>query len=65
MATLGWDLDQWRWVDGYCFLNYTTKSGRDSIINMNLGTTCVVDKWSGYLPSNYRFYWSQAWVAVR
>ena len=33
VTTLGWDPDIWRWVDGGHFLNYTTKDGRDSIIN--------------------------------
>lgn len=44
MATLSWDMDRWRWVQGYGFLNYTTRFERDSIINMTAGTTCAVDK---------------------
>ena len=30
VATLGWDLDRWRWIDGGHFLNYTIKDGCDS-----------------------------------
>jgi hypothetical protein len=33
-TTLSWVLDQWRWVEGYHFLNYTTKFGTNFIINM-------------------------------
>lgn len=65
MATLGWDPDCRRWVDGLCFLNYTTKFGRDFVINRNLGITCVAEKWQGYLPGKYRFYWLQVWDPVR
>lgn len=38
MATLRWNLDHWRWVKGFLFLNYTTKFGRDFVLNMTLGT---------------------------
>lgn len=61
MTTIGWDLDKWRWADGYRFLNYTTKLGREVVTNKNLGITRAAEKWQGYLPSNYRFYWSQVW----
>ena len=33
-ATLGWDSDWWWWVDDSHFLNYTTKLGKDVVINM-------------------------------
>ena len=65
LATLGWDLDRWRWIDGGHFLDYTTKDGRDSIINRNPNTTHAAEKWQGYLPGNYRFYWSQVWNPLR
>lgn len=38
-ATLSWDLDWWQWVEGYHFLDYTSKLGRDSIINRILDMT--------------------------
>lgn len=44
MATLSEDYDRWRWIEGYRFLNYTMKFGRDPNIIMTLGTTCAVDK---------------------
>ena len=47
MATLSEDYDRWHWIEGYRFLNYTMKFGRDSNINMTLGTTCAMDKWQG------------------
>ena len=28
---------------------------------MNFGNTRAVDKWQGYVPGNYEFYWSQLW----
>ena len=56
LATLGWDPDRWQWIDKDHFLNYTTKDGRNSIINRNPGTTRAAEKWQGYLPGNYRFY---------
>ena len=56
LATLGWDPDRWRWIDEGHFLDYATKDGRDSITNMHLGITRAMEKWQGYLPSNYRFY---------
>ena len=59
MATLSWDLDRWCWVDGYCFLNYIIKFGRDSVFNRRLGTTYTVDKWQAYFPGNYKFYQSK------
>ena len=59
MAILSWDLDHWHWVEGYCFLNNTTKFDRDPIINRTLGTTHAANKWQGYLPKNYKCYWSQ------
>lgn len=43
-------------MDGSCFLNYTTKLGRDTIINKILDESRVVDKWQGYLHGNYRLY---------
>ena len=61
VATLGWDPDRWRWSDGSRFLNYTTKSGREAIRSRSPGVTGAVEKWQGYLPGNYRFYWSQVW----
>ena len=36
-ATLRWDPDRWRWVEGCRFLNYTTKSGRDLITKRTEG----------------------------
>ena len=65
VATLGWDPDRWRWMDGGCFFNYTIKYGRDSIINRYPGNTGAADKWQGYLSDNYRFFWSQMWDPLR
>ena len=59
------DPDRWRWIDGGHFLDYTTKDGRDNILNRNPGTTRAADKWQGYLPGNYKFYWSQVWDPMR
>ena len=52
---MGWHPDRWQWIDEGHFLDYTTKDGRDSIINRNPGTTRAVDKWQGYLPGNLGF----------
>jgi hypothetical protein len=38
-AALSWDPDQWWWVDGYHYLDYTTQLGRDSSINIKPITT--------------------------
>ena len=65
LATLGWDPDRWRWIDGGKFLNYTTKDGREAITNRNPGTSRAGDKWQGYLPGNYKFFWSQVWDPLR
>jgi hypothetical protein len=65
LATLGWDPDRWRWIDGGYFLDYTIKAGREAISNRNPGSTRARDKWQGYLPSNYRFFWSQVWDPLR
>lgn len=43
-ATFGQDPDCWQWVDGFHFLNYTTKFSKDSIINKNLGIIHAADK---------------------
>ena len=61
MATLGWDPDRWRWVDGDQFLNYTTKLGKELLSSRDPGITRAAEKWQGCLPPNYRFYWSQVW----
>jgi hypothetical protein len=61
VATLCWDLDQVRWIDGGRLLNYTTKIGRDFVINKNPGTTRAANNCQGYLPGNYMFYWSHMW----
>lgn len=53
---LGWDLDCWRWVDGFFFLKYTMKFGRDSIISMIPDTTRAAVKWQGYFLGNYWFF---------
>lgn len=50
LTTLKWDPHRWRWVGGFYFLNYTTKMGRDGIINMYFDTSQVADKWKR-LPS--------------
>ena len=44
MATLGWDLDRWRWADGGHFLDYTTKAGWNSITNRSPDITRAGDK---------------------
>ena len=31
---------------------------------MTAGTTHVAGKWQGYLPRNYKFYWSQVWIHI-
>lgn len=46
-TTLGWNMDQWRWVKGLHFFNFTTEFGRESIINRIMGLTNVKDKWHG------------------
>ena len=61
MATLRWDPDRWRWLEGCCFLDYTMKSGRDYITKRTKGSNNATDKWQGYLPRDYKFYWSQVW----
>lgn len=65
MATLSWDLDRWRWVEGSYFLDYTTKEGREFITKRTEGVNNVADKWQGYVPRNYKFYWSQIWDPLR
>ena len=64
-TTLGWNPDQRRWVDGYRFLNYTTKLGIEVVNNRNPGTTRAGEKWQGYLPGNYRLYRSHVWDPLR
>ena len=64
-ATLGWDPDRWRWGDGSRFLEYTTKEGREYISSKLRSTTRAAEKWQGYLPGNYCFYWSQVWDPLR
>lgn len=49
-ATLGWDPDMWRWIERCCFLNYTTKLGREFITKCTEGVNNNVDKWQSYLP---------------
>ena len=65
VATLGWDPDRWRWRDGSCFLNYSTKGGRETIVSRNPEITRTVEKWQGYIPGNYRLYWSHVWDSHR
>ena len=65
LASLGWDPARWRWINGGYFLDYTTKDGRDTILNRSPGTSRAVEKWQGYLPGNYKFYWSQVWDPMR
>lgn len=43
MVILGWDMDWWRWIDGGRFLDYTTKDGKNSILNKNPGVTRAAD----------------------
>ena len=64
-TTLCWDSDRWHWKDSSHFLNYTSKIGKDSIINRNPRTIRAADKWQGYLSGTYRFYWSQLWDPLR
>lgn len=42
-ATLGWNPDRWRWVEGLHFLNFTTKFERDLVINLLYGKNRVVE----------------------
>ena len=61
-ATPEWDPNQWWWVKGYHFLNHTTNLGEtESLINKIVGMIKVADKWQGYLPRDYKIYWSQMW----
>ena len=53
--------DRWWWIDGGHFFNYTTKSGIESFINRNPGSTRAADKWQGNLSGNCKFYWLQVW----
>ena len=48
-----------------CFLNYTTKDGRDSIKNRNLDTTRAAKIWQGYLLGNYKLFWSHVWYSLQ
>ena len=64
-ATLQWDPDRWRWVEGCYFLDYTTKIGREYITKKTEGANNDVEKWQGDLPRNYKFYWSQVWDMLR
>lgn len=43
VAFLGWNPDKRRWIDEGWFLDYTTKDGREAIINRNPGTTRGAD----------------------
>ena len=36
-----------------------------TVANSNPGSTHAGDKWQGYLPGNYKFYWSQIWDPFR
>lgn len=65
MATLRWDPDRWRWVEGSNFLDYTTKASREFISKRTEGVNNVTDKWQGRIPRNYKFYWSQIWDPLR
>ena len=47
IATLEWDPDRWRWMDGGHFLDYTTKDGRDFIGNRNPCTTRAAENGKG------------------
>ena len=47
------------------FLNYTTKDGRDFIINRTPCITRAADKWQGYLPGDYRLFLLQVWDPLR
>lgn len=51
-ATMGWNSDMWRWVEGYHFVNYTTKFGRGAILKSHDDMTKMGEKWQGDLPSN-------------
>lgn len=42
---MGWHPECWRWVEGYHFLNYNTKFGRDFAINRVHGMARAVEKW--------------------
>lgn len=44
VASLEWDLDRWRWMDGDHFLNYTTKDGKEPISNRNPDATRAGEK---------------------
>ena len=61
IATLGWDPNRWHWSDEGRFLDYTTKDSMETINKRNPGATRAADKWQGYLPGNYKFYWSEVW----
>lgn len=52
-ANLFWNSNHWQWREGLGFLNYTTKFGRDTIINKILGSTKAAEKWQDLLPNNY------------
>lgn len=62
--TLNGDLDGWRWVEGWHFLNYTTKY-KGFVINWTSRTTWAVDKRQGYLLGNYKCYWAQVWDSLQ
>ena len=45
-------------TDGHCFLNHTTKLGRNSSINTNPGYTRSAVKWQGYISWATTFFFS-------
>ena len=49
------------WILGHLGVNYTTKFGRDLVIDRIHGMTRVAEKWQGCLLGNYKFYQSQVW----
>lgn len=64
IANLGWDMNRWRWDEGYQCLNYNSNFGNDFVIN-TIPSTRAADKWQGYLPGNYWLYWSHMWDHAR
>ena len=45
VTTFGRDPDRWRWTNGGRFLDYTTKEGRESIVDRNPRVTRASEIW--------------------
>ena len=62
---LSWNLGKFQWDSQSPFMKYSTKLGRERLLSRLVIPNVAERKWSGVLPTNFKFRWKTIWDRSR